>query len=355
MRVMKFELPDLCALHDLSVDTIIDARSPAEYAEDHLPGAINLPSLSDAQRAEVGTIYVQDDRFKARKIGAAHVARNVAGYLEGPLADKPGNWRPLVYCWRGGQRSGAFATILAQIGWRVQVLDGGYQAYRRLVARLLYDTPLALRPVLLDGNTGTAKTRLLALLAARGWQVIDLEALANHRGSALGAQPGGQPSQKLFEGRLAQIIARLDPARPVVIEAESSKVGDRNVPPSLWQVMRKAPVVEVTAPHHERARYLAQAYADIGSDIAQLSSQLDLLRPLRGHQQVDAWQSMAAQGDLTGLASGLIEQHYDPGYARARKRDDLIPQARVTLDRLDADGLQATLPALEAALRRAAD
>ncbi|NHQ75987.1 tRNA 2-selenouridine(34) synthase MnmH [Roseovarius gahaiensis] len=350
---MKRTLSDLGDLADLPADTVIDARSPAEYAEDHLPGAINLPSLSDAERAEVGTIYVQQDRFLARKVGAAYVARNVAAHLQGALADKPGGWRPLVYCWRGGQRSGAFATILAQIGWRVQVLDGGYQSYRRLVSRLLYDTPLALRPVLLDGNTGTAKTRLLALLAARGWQVIDLEALANHRGSALGAQPGGQPGQKLFEGRLAQVIARLDPTRPVVIEAESSKVGDRNVPPSLWQAMRNAPVVEVTAPHQERARFLAQAYADIAGDIAQLSGQLDLLRPLRGHQQVDAWHSMAAQGDLTGLASSLIEQHYDPGYARARKRDDLVPQARVSLDRLDEDGLQAALPALEAALSHA--
>ncbi|MFO7770651.1 MAG: tRNA 2-selenouridine(34) synthase MnmH [Roseovarius gahaiensis] len=350
---MKRTLSDLGDLADLPADTVIDARSPAEYAEDHLPGAINLPSLSDAERAEVGTIYVQQDRFLARKVGAAYVARNVAAHLQGALADKPGGWRALGYCWRGGQRSGAFATILAQIGWRVQVLDGGYQSYRRLVARLLYDTPLALRPVLLDGNTGTAKTRLLALLAARGWQVIDLEALANHRGSALGAQPGGQPGQKLFEGRLAQVIARLDPTRPVVIEAESSKVGDRNVPPSLWQAMRNAPVVEVTAPHQERARYLAQAYADIAGDIAQLSDQLDLLRPLRGHQQVDAWQTMAAQGDLTGLASSLIAQHYDPGYARARKRDDLVPQARVSLDRLNEDGLQAALPALEAALSSA--
>src|SRR6056297_3525094 len=170
MRVMKFELPALSALRDLTVDTIIDARSPAEFAEDHLPGAINLPSLSDDERAQVGTIYVQDDRFKARKIGAAYVASNVAGYLRGALADKPGDWRPLVYCWRGGQRSGAFATILQQIGWRVRVLDGGYRAYRRLVANMLYDQPLTLKPVLLDGNTGTAKTRLLALLAERGWR-----------------------------------------------------------------------------------------------------------------------------------------------------------------------------------------
>src|SRR6056297_789826 len=116
-------------LQALSFDTIIDVRSPSEFAEDHMHGAINLPVLSDAERAQVGTIYVQQDAFLARKIGAALVSRNAASHLEGPLADMGGGWRPLVYCWRGGQRSGAFATILDQVGWRVQVLEGGYQTY----------------------------------------------------------------------------------------------------------------------------------------------------------------------------------------------------------------------------------
>ena len=354
MRVMKFELPALSALRDLTVDTIIDARSPAEFAEDHLPGAINLPSLSDAERAQVGTIYVQDDRFKARKIGAAYVASNVAGYLRGALADKPGDWRPLVYCWRGGQRSGAFATILQQIGWRVRVLDGGYRAYRRLVANMLYDQPLTLNPVLLDGNTGTAKTRLLALLAERGWQVVDLEGLANHRGSALGGMPGGQPTQKLFEGRLAHALARLDPQRPVVIEAESNKVGHRIVPPSLWQAMRAAPSVEISAPSAARAAFLASAYADISATPDQLCHQLDLLRPIRGHALVEAWQTLVAQGAFTDLAHALITQHYDPAYAKARQRNDVSTAQRIAVDDLDDAGLIRALPQIEAALTSAA-
>ncbi len=354
MRVMQFELPALSALRDLTVDTIIDARSPAEFAEDHLPGAINLPSLSDDERAEVGTIYVQDDRFKARKIGAAYVASNVAGYLRGALADKPGDWRPLVYCWRGGQRSGAFATILQQIGWRVRVLDGGYRAYRRLVASMLYDQPLTLKPVLLDGNTGTAKTRLLALLAERGWQVVDLEGLANHRGSALGGMPGGQPTQKLFEGRLAHALAGLDPQRPVVIEAESNKVGHRIVPPSLWQAMRAAPSVEISAPSAARAAFLASAYADISATPDQLCHQLDLLRPIRGHALVEAWQTLAAQGAFTDLAHALITQHYDPAYAKARQRNDVSTAQRIAVDDLDDAGLIRALPQIETALTSAA-
>ena len=179
----------LTHLHDLAApgfDTIIDARAPAEYAEDHLPGAISLPVLDDAERARVGTIYKQVNPFTARKIGGALVARNVAGHLEGALADKPGGWRPLVYCWRGGQRSGAFATILAQVGWRVDTIAGGYKAWRALVVAALQQADVPSPVVVLDGNTGTAKTDILAELAARGLQVIDLEGLANHRGSLFG-------------------------------------------------------------------------------------------------------------------------------------------------------------------------
>ncbi|HCQ56919.1 MAG TPA: tRNA 2-selenouridine(34) synthase MnmH, partial [Sulfitobacter sp.] len=218
----------LTALSDLAtldVDTIIDVRAPMEFAEDHLPGAINLPVLSDAQRAEVGTIYKQVSPFDARKIGGALVARNTARHLQTALADKNGGWQPLVYCWRGGQRSGAFSTILDQVGWRVQLLRGGYRSYRRLVVAALYDTPMLHRLMLIEGGTGTAKTRLLHHLAKAGAQVLDLEGLAQHRGSLFGAVDGGQPHQKMFESRLAQALTPLDPAQVTWVEAESSKIG----------------------------------------------------------------------------------------------------------------------------------
>jgi tRNA 2-selenouridine synthase len=352
---MKLALTDITELAQLPVDTLIDARSPGEFAEDHLPGAINLPSLTDEERATVGTIYVQDDRFKARRIGAALVARNVAAHLEGPLAQHDGSWRPLVYCWRGGQRSGAFASILDQIGWRVSLLDGGYRAYRRLIVSMLYEQPLKLRPVLLDGNTGTAKTRLLELLKGAGVQVIDLEGLANHRGSALGARAGGQPPQKLFEGRLAQCIAALDPARPVVIEAESHKVGTRIVPPSLWLAMKDAPVVRVTAPLRARAEYLAIAYGDMTERPDVLARSLDLLRPLRGHEAVDQWQEMVATGAFTDLAETLMRHHYDPGYERARARHDMAPPETVDLPALDDAALTAALPHIIEIVERISD
>ncbi len=189
------ELRSLKDVLALDYDDIIDVRSPSEYAEDHLPGAISLPVLDDDERAKVGTIYKQVSPFDARKLGAALVAQNAARHLQGPLADRSGGWRPLVYCWRGGQRSGSFATILSQIGWRVDLVKGGYKSWRGLVVRAVYDDPVPSPVIVLDGNTGSAKTEILNRLPALGVQVIDLEGLAHHRGSLFGAM-GPQPSQK---------------------------------------------------------------------------------------------------------------------------------------------------------------
>ncbi|MBJ3763448.1 tRNA 2-selenouridine(34) synthase MnmH [Maribius pontilimi] len=333
---MEFAPDSLQALRDAPVDTVIDVRSPAEFAEDHVPGAINLPVLSDAERARVGTIYVQQSPFLARKIGAALVARNAAAHIDGPLAGHDGGWRPLVYCWRGGQRSNSFAGILGQIGWRVSVLTGGYRSYRGLVKAQLYDRPLPARVVLLDGYTGTAKTELLHLVAKRGGQVIDLEGLANHRGSLFGAM-GEQPSQKGFESRLAAQVMALDPDRPVLVEAESSKVGQRIVPPSLWAAMGDAPRIRIEAPLAARAAYLQGTYAEIGADPARLDQTLEALIPLQGHARVAVWRALAEARDGVALASELMTHHYDPRYARQAGAADVTLRTPV----LDADGLAA--------------
>ncbi len=317
---MALTLTSLSDLAALGFDEIIDVRSPSEFAEDHVPGAINLPVLDDAERAEVGTIYKQVSAFTARKIGAALVARNAAQHLQGPLADRDGGWRPLVYCWRGGQRSGSFASILSQVGWRVELIAGGYKAYRKLVVEALYDTPVAAPVVVLDGNTGTAKTEVLALLAARGVQVIDLEGLANHRGSLFGGRAGGQPSQKAFEGRLAQALGALDPTRVVVVEAESSKVGDRALPPHLWRAMCAAPRIRIAAPLEARAAYLARAYADLTSDAAELAAVIGRLRHLYAAEVIEGWLKLAAEGEFEPLAHDLMQRHYDPRYAKQRER-----------------------------------
>ncbi len=331
-------------------DTVIDVRSPAEFAEDHIPGAINLPALSNAERAKVGTIYKQVSPFDARKIGAALVAKNVAEHLQTRLADKTGRWRPLVYCWRGGQRSGSFAAILQQIGWRAETIKGGYQSYRRLVFQMMYETPWNHRIILLDGNTGTAKTAILKHLEDRGVQTLDLEGLAQHRGSLLGRRAAGQPQQKAFESALAQAVSALDPSRITVVEAESSKIGRINLPKQLWAKMIAAPRVVITAPVAARATYLTDTYADIIAHPAEVRDRLNVLRQLRGHDIVDHWIALLERADHLGLATALMKDHYDPAYARSRRIDTREILGEVHAETLDTAGQQLTADQIEAIL-----
>jgi tRNA 2-selenouridine synthase len=331
-------------------DAILDVRSPAEFALDHIPGAINLPVLDDAQRAAVGTEYVQGSKFLARRTGAAMVARNIAAHLEGPLGDRDGSFRPLVYCWRGGQRSGAMVTVMDQVGWPVAVLEGGYQTWRRQVKAALYDTPLPHRLVLIDGPTGSGKTALLHALSARGVQTLDLEALAAHRGSLFGAMPGGQPSQKAFETRLHDALSRLDPARPTVVEAESSKIGARVIPPSLWSAMSAAPVIEIEAPVEARVEFTLRTYAAIAADPEALDRALTRLPRHHAKTTIAEWRALAAAGDLEPLVRQLIEVHYDPAYRRTGAVRDRPVLKRLTLPELTPAGLDAAAGDIVSAL-----
>ncbi|MCT2540311.1 tRNA 2-selenouridine(34) synthase MnmH [Sedimentimonas flavescens] len=321
------QLASLAQVAALDFDSVIDVRSPSEFAEDHIPGAINLPVLDDEERARVGTIYKQVSPFDARKIGAALVAQNAARHLQGPLSGMSGGWRPLVYCWRGGQRSGSFATILRQVGWRAELVEGGYKTWRGLVVEALTQTPVS--PfVVLDGNTGSAKTEILLEARRQGAQVLDLEGLANHRGSIFGAMPGGQPAQKGFEGRLAMELAALDPARPVLVEAESSRIGNIMLPKGVWSVLCAAPRLRIAASLPERAGYLARAYADIADDHTGLLALIDKLRPFQSADVIEQWQALARQGAHRELAEGLMALHYDPRYEKHRARH---AQAEATL------------------------
>jgi tRNA 2-selenouridine synthase len=346
---MPVTLDSIRDLQGLGVDAIIDVRSPSEYAEDHVPGAISLPVLSDEERARVGTIYKQQSPFLARKVGAALVARNAAAHLEGPLAQMGGGWRPLVYCWRGGQRSGSFSTILSQVGWRSDTVVGGYKTWRRLVVEVTHDQPFTAPVVVLDGNTGSAKTEVLALAAARGAQVIDLEGLANHRGSLFGAMPGGQPSQKAFEGRLAVAMAGVDPSRPVLVEAESNRIGRVTVPKALWLAMVAAPRVTIEAPLAARAGYLAAAYADLTADGVALAAVIDKLRPFHAREVIEHWQALAGAASFAALAGELMAAHYDPRYAKGRAKHGPDRERVVQAGALDAAGLERLADAVLAA------
>ena len=313
-------------------DAIIDVRSPSEFAHDHIPGAINLPVLDDAERAEVGTVYVQTSKFLARRIGAAKVARNIAAHLDAALGDRDGAFRPLVHCWRGGQRSGAMAAVMDQIGWPVTVLDGGYRTWRRRVQTALYGPADDLTVILLDGGTGSGKTEVLARLADRGVQTLDLEGLARHRGSLFGAwRDRPQPSQALFESGLFAALEGLDPARPVVVEAESSRIGARTVPPALWRAMGRASVIELSAPVAARAAFSARAYADIGADPDAVEAVLGRLPPHHSRDTISAWKALARSGATETLAASLIAEHYDPAYRRQSARRDRPLLGRVEM------------------------
>ncbi len=336
------EIADIGAETLARRDAIIDVRSPAEFVGDHIPGAINLPVLSDDERAEIGTIYVQDSRFRARRLGAAYVARNVAHHLETALAEKDAKFRPMLYCWRGGMRSNAMATILSQIGWRVGVLQGGYRSWRRAVVGGLFEDTAPLKLVLIDGQTGVAKTEILGRMRALGVQTIDLEALAAHRGSVFGGDPSRQqPSQKYFESQLFEALRRLDPAAPIAVEAESSRIGRLVIPKRFWLSMRAAPRIDIQASAAARAEYLPRAYADLIAAPGAVELAIERLKSFHAKETIEEWRSMAAAKQYSELAERLIREHYDPLYDRSRKRDERAPIAAVQIDRLEADDLGA--------------
>ncbi len=308
---------DVGARHLSRYSAIIDVRSPSEFAADHLPGAINLPVLSDDERVNVGTIYKQQSRFLARRIGAACVARNIAHHLETALKDADPRFWPLLYCWRGGMRSNAMATILSQIGWRVTVLEGGYKTWRRIVVATLFDNPASLPFVLIGGKTGVGKTEIIRATIESGAQAIDLEGLAEHKGSVFGANPSSvQPSQKLFESRLFGSLSELDSGRPIFVEAESSRIGKIVLPKRIWSAMRAAPIIEVDAEQSARTQFLVDRYADFYTDAGALELALDRLRPYHSKEVIAQWKTLAAMREFRPLAAALMENHYDPRYAR---------------------------------------
>ena len=321
MSLSTLPAPELLTRLD-RFDSIIDARSPLEFLEDHLPDAVNWPTLDDAQRSSIGTLYKQVNAFEARKRGAAMAARNIAEHIEREVIDRPKDWKPLLYCWRGGKRSGSLALVLDQIGFRVTLAEGGYKGFR---AALLQHTPrlaqaLAWRVVC--GTTGSGKTRLLQALQAAGAQVLDLEALARHRSSVLGALPGlPQPGQKRFDNLVWQALRRFDPAVPVYVESESRKVGNLAVPESVIAQMRASPCLNLVLSDDQRVALLLEDYDFFVQNTEQFCERLEALSEIRGKVVVQAWQALARCGNIEPVVRELLTLHYDPVYLQSMQRN----------------------------------
>ena len=336
-------------------DAIIDARTPAEYALDHIPGAISAPVLDDAQRAEVGTLYKQVSPFEAKKLGGALVAGNVARHVEQLFSDKGKSWRPLIYCWRGGKRSGAMAHILREIGWDAQTLPGGYRAYRRWVVEQLATLPESMSLVVVHGPTGSGKSRLLAALARAGAQVLDLEALAAHRGSVLGGLPHApQPTQKWFESQLLHQLSTMNRSRPIFVEGESKKIGELQVPEALMARMRSSPCLALEAAIETRVTLLLEEYRHFTESRQSLEQQLDCLADLHGREKIAQWKALAAAGEWREFVARLLREHYDPAYQRSSLRNypqlSAAPRLRIASARGEAfDAAAADFLACKAA------
>jgi tRNA 2-selenouridine synthase len=323
-------------------DEIIDVRSESEFAVDRVPGAGSHPVLDDEERARVGTLYKQVSPFDARKLGATLVARNIARHIESSFANRPRDWRPLVYCWRGGQRSGAMAHVLRDIGWRVSTLEGGYKSYRNEVLAQLEVQPARFSFRVLCGPTGSGKSRLLEALAAQGAQVLDLEGLARHKGSVLGSLPGeNQPSQKWFESQLVDRLRHFDAARPVWVESESRKIGSIQVPTALLFRIRESSCLTVASPISERVRFLIEDYPYMLAEPAMLKARLGQLTELQSREVIDRWMTLIDARDWEVLVRDLLENHYDPLYLRSMSKSyptlDAAPV--LNLDALDAASL----------------
>ena len=324
MKYPALVTAEACLIQLEQYDSIIDVRSESEYALDHIPGAINCPVLNNAQRIKVGTLYKQSSAFDAKKLGAALVAQNIAHHLEHYFRDHPRDWKPLIYCWRGGNRSGAMAHILAKIGWPVHQLDGGYKEYRRFITQQIDQQAQTLSFQVICGPTGSGKSRLLQTLTAQGAQVLDLEKLAAHRGSVLGNLPAeSQPTQKMFESHIWETLRHFVADRTVYVESESKKIGNCHVPELLMEKMRASPCIALELSSESRVQLLMEDYAHFVQQPQLLSLQLDHLITLHGREKIKRWHVLAEAGDLTNLVHELLTEHYDPAYLRSIQRNFL--------------------------------
>ena len=317
-------------------DTIIDVRSPLEFAEDHIVGAINCPVLSDLERQKVGTIYKKESSFKAKIIGSSLTAKNIAFHIENNFMEKKGSWQPLIYCWRGGQRSKAFSIVLSEVGWRTNQLKGGYKEYRNQVINFLDNIGPKLKITLISGKTGSAKTKILKSIENEGGQILDLEGLANHKGSLLGKIPDLiQPSQKFFESLIFNKIQKLNLKDKIYIEAESSKIGNIHIPKSIWKKMINSTRIEISANVELRAKFLVSDYDYMCNDPTLINPIIKGLKNRLSKKLFDEWTNLIDRKKWFDLTKSFLENHYDPSYSSNTIKNDRKVIKKITATSLN--------------------
>lgn len=323
---------------------LVDVRSPGEYQQGHIPGAINLPLFSDIERAEVGTVYRHQGADAAILLGLRIVGPKMEGLaLRAREIAGPGR-EAAMYCSRGGMRSGSMAWLFGMAGVRCHVLEGGYKAFRRYVLSFLAEDVAGharYRLLVLGGGTGSGKTETLHGLAALGAQVLDLEGMARHRGSAFGAVPGeDQPSYEHFENRVAVALAQCDPARPVWVEDESENIGSINQPRPFYGLLRQSSLVVLDVPRERRLERVLAEYSDLPREY--MEQAVDRIRKRLGGQEHKRAHAALAEGDLPTLAEILLD-YYD----RAYNKQILARPVTARVEAVDAE--QAVKLLLEAA------
>ncbi len=315
---------------------ILDVRSPGEYDKGHIPGAINFPLFSNDERAEVGTCYKQQGRDAAVELGLEFTGPKMAGFVKQAKAlTADGTLR--IHCWRGGMRSGSLGWLMETAGLSVTLLEGGYKAFRRDVRQVLTRP----QPIwIVGGMTGTGKTLILEALHELGEQVLDLEGLANHRGSSYGSlclPP--QPSTEHFENLIASAWPHYDPLRPVWIEAESVQVGRCRVPPEVFEQMERSPVLEIQRPLTERVAILEVIYGE--AEPTGLIEATQRIGRRLGPQRTQAAVDWIHQGKL-GPAIEIVLEYYDKAYRYDLERRD-VPRHSVDMTGLDAEAAAQAL------------
>lgn len=324
------EVDDFIA-HKSTFDLLIDARSPKEYAESHIPNAQNFYALNDAEHQEVGTLYKQVSRNDAKILGARYICQNVALHLQEIAKSYKIGSRIGIYCARGGLRSSSIAIILSHIGYQVYRLQGGYKSYRVHVLSYLENIPHH-RFILLGGNTGCGKSELLQTLQPS----IDLENLANHLGSSFGSIKGAQPSQKAFENSLCEILCKIDPNAYIFIEAESKRMGKCTLPSLLHARMKESFRIEITAPLAQRVERILKDYEKITPEF--FNQAMQMIAPYIKKSVKEEVQKAYESHDLAAVAQTLLTQYYDVVYKKPHHVDMVLDNAdaNVTIEALQA-------------------